>query len=37
VLVKAYDTPARVRTARRMKPLGIVSLQNGLIESVPRA
>ncbi len=36
VLVKAYDTPAAVRTARRMKPLGIVSLQNGLIESVPQ-
>jgi 2-dehydropantoate 2-reductase len=36
VLVKAYDTTAAVRTARRMKPLGIVSLQNGLIESVPQ-
>jgi len=36
VLVKAYDTPAALRTARRMKPLGIVSLQNGLIESVPQ-
>ena len=34
VLVKAYDTPAAVRTARRMKPRGIVSLQNGLVESV---
>jgi 2-dehydropantoate 2-reductase len=36
VLVKAYDTPAALRTARRMKPLGIVSLQNGLIQSVPQ-
>jgi 2-dehydropantoate 2-reductase len=36
VLVKAYDTAAALRTARRMKPLGIVSLQNGLIESVPQ-
>ena len=36
VLVKAYDTPAALRTARRMKPVGIVSLQNGLIESVPQ-
>ncbi|HEY7242225.1 MAG TPA: ketopantoate reductase C-terminal domain-containing protein [Burkholderiales bacterium] len=36
ILVKAYDTPAAVRTARRMKPKGIVSLQNGLIESVPQ-
>jgi hypothetical protein len=35
VLVKAYDTPARVRTARRMKPLGIVSLQNGLSSPCP--
>ena len=36
VLVKAYDTAAAIRTARRMKPRGIVSLQNGLIESVPQ-
>ena len=36
VLVKAYDTAAALRTARRMKPLGIVSLQNGLIQSVPQ-
>jgi 2-dehydropantoate 2-reductase len=36
VLVKGYDTAAAVRTARRMKSLGIVSLQNGLIESVPQ-
>ena len=36
VLVKAYDTPAALRTARRMKPRGIVSLQNGLIESIPQ-
>jgi 2-dehydropantoate 2-reductase len=36
VLVKAYDTAAALRTARRMNPLGIVSLQNGLIESVPQ-
>jgi 2-dehydropantoate 2-reductase len=36
VLVKAYDTPAALHTARRMKPLGIVSLQNGLVESVPQ-
>jgi 2-dehydropantoate 2-reductase len=36
VLVKAYDTPAALRTARRMKPRGIVSLQNGLVQSVPQ-
>jgi 2-dehydropantoate 2-reductase len=36
ILVKAYDTPAALRTARRMKPAGIVSLQNGLIEGVPQ-
>lgn len=36
VLVKAYDTAAAVRVARRMKPKGIVSLQNGLIEDVPQ-
>lgn len=36
VLVKAYDTPAALRTARRMKPRGIVSLQNGLIQSIPQ-
>jgi len=36
VLVKAYDTAGALRTARRMKPLGIVSLQNGLIQSVPQ-
>lgn len=36
VLVKAYDTDAAVRTARAMKPKGIVSLQNGLIEQVPQ-
>lgn len=36
VLVKAYDTSAALRTARRMKPRGIVSLQNGLVESVPQ-
>jgi 2-dehydropantoate 2-reductase len=36
VLVKAYDTAAALRTARRMKALGIVSLQNALIESVPQ-
>jgi 2-dehydropantoate 2-reductase len=36
VLVKAYDTRAALRTARRMKPRGIVSLQNGLIQSVPQ-
>ena len=36
VLVKAYDTAGAVRTARRMKPRGVVSLQNGLIESVPQ-
>ncbi len=34
VLVKAYDTDAAVRTARAMKPKGIVSLQNGLITQV---
>jgi 2-dehydropantoate 2-reductase len=34
ILVKAYDTAAALRTARRMKPAGIVSLQNGLIEGV---
>ncbi len=36
VLVKAYDTDAAVRTARAMKPKGIVSLQNGLITQVPQ-
>jgi 2-dehydropantoate 2-reductase len=36
VLVKAYDTPAALRTARRLHPTGIVSLQNGLIETVPQ-
>ncbi len=36
VLVKAYDTSAAVRVARRMKPKGIVSLQNGLIDEVPQ-
>jgi 2-dehydropantoate 2-reductase len=36
VLVKAYDTAAAVKTARRMKAKGIVSLQNGLIEGVPQ-
>jgi 2-dehydropantoate 2-reductase len=36
VLVKAYDTSAALRTARRMKPRGIVSLQNGLVESIPQ-
>lgn len=36
VLVKAYDTAAAVKTARRMKPKAIVSLQNGLIEEVPQ-
>lgn len=36
ILVKAYDTSAAVRSARRMKPKGIVSLQNGLIEEVPQ-
>jgi 2-dehydropantoate 2-reductase len=34
ILVKAYDTAAALRSARRMKPAGIVSLQNGLIEGV---
>jgi 2-dehydropantoate 2-reductase len=34
VLVKAYDTAAALRAARRMKPTGVVSLQNGLIEGV---
>jgi len=36
ILVKAYDTAAAVRAARRMRPKGIVSLQNGLIEEVPQ-
>ena len=36
VLVKAYDTAAALRTARRMRPKGIVSLQNGLIEAIPQ-
>ena len=34
VLVKAYDTAAALRTARRMRAEGIVSLQNGLIEAI---
>lgn len=36
ILVKAYDTAAAARVARRMKPKGIVSLQNGLIDEVPQ-
>lgn len=36
ILVKAYDTAAAVRTARRMNAQGIVSLQNGLIDAVPQ-
>jgi 2-dehydropantoate 2-reductase len=36
VLVKAYDTAAALRTARRLKPAGIVSLQNGLIDAIPQ-
>ena len=36
VLVKAYDTAAALRTARRMRAEGIVSLQNGLIEGIPQ-
>jgi 2-dehydropantoate 2-reductase len=36
ILVKAYDTAAAVRSARRMKAKGIVSLQNGLIDAVPQ-
>jgi 2-dehydropantoate 2-reductase len=36
VLVKAYDTAAALHTARRLKPTGIVSLQNGLIEAIPQ-
>ena len=36
VLVKAYDTEAAVQTARRMKPTAIVSLQNGLVETIPQ-
>jgi 2-dehydropantoate 2-reductase len=34
ILVKAYDTAAALRAARRMKATGVVSLQNGLIEGV---
>jgi 2-dehydropantoate 2-reductase len=34
VLVKAYDTAAALRVARKMDAKGIVSLQNGLIEGV---
>lgn len=36
VLVKAYDTAAALRSARHMRPKGIVSLQNGLIGSAPQ-
>jgi 2-dehydropantoate 2-reductase len=36
ILVKAYDTSAAVRVARRLKPKGIVSLQNGLIDEIPQ-
>ena len=36
ILVKTYDTAAALRTARRMKPTGVVSLQNGLIEGTPQ-
>lgn len=34
VLVKAYDTGAALRSARRMHAKGIVSLQNGLVGAV---
>jgi len=34
--VAIVGTAAAVRVARRMKPKGIVSLQNGLIEEVPQ-
>lgn len=34
LLVKGYDTPGALRTARRMRPKRILSLQNGLIEGV---
>jgi 2-dehydropantoate 2-reductase len=36
VLVKAYDTAAALRVARRMEAKGIVSLQNGLIGRIPQ-
>jgi 2-dehydropantoate 2-reductase len=36
VLVKAYDTRAALRSARRMKPRAIVSLQNGLVDGIPQ-
>ena len=36
VLVKAYDTAAAVKTARRMRAKGVVSLQNGLTDLVPQ-
>lgn len=34
VLVKGPQTRAAARIARRLKPLGIVSLQNGLVEGI---
>jgi 2-dehydropantoate 2-reductase len=36
ILVKAYDTAPALRTARRIKPKAVVSLQNGLIECLPQ-
>lgn len=36
VLVKTYDTAAAARTALALRPRGVVSLQNGLVEDVLR-
>ncbi len=37
VLVKTGDTAAAARSAARMQPLGVLSLQNGLVEPVLQA
>jgi 2-dehydropantoate 2-reductase len=36
VLVKTHQTAAAIRVAARMKPKGVLSLQNGLIEQIPQ-
>mgnify|MGYP001569827488 FL=1 len=36
VLVKTHQTQAAARVAARMKPKGVVSLQNGLVDELPQ-
>lgn len=36
VLVKGQHTAAAVKTAARLKPKGVVSLQNGLVDALPQ-